>query len=495
MRSGNYVRHAVKHFIRTPILIATVYLLSAAASGATVTVSNTNDSGPGSFRQALLDASNGDTIIFDLASCPCAIVMTSGTFETNKDLTITGPGAELLRIDGNGGNVSDPNRRRIFATSGTVTVENLTFANSFGISGGGIANAGHLTLRNVVVRNNTAALSGAVGGIDNVGVLFVIDSAIYSNFGAGGGGIVNNGTTTVINSTISSNGAGQGGGINVNQGSLTVINSTITNNRSGSGPIEFTDGGGLKIFPAGNADLRNTIIAGNFRENGAIPNDVGGTVASANSSLIGDAGSSGGVVHGANGNIVGVNGIGTIPTGSVLDPALQNNGGETSTHALVPGSPAINAGNNSLALDTSGNLLTTDQRGAGFPRIVAGNVDMGSFEAPAPDSDGDGVPDADDNCAGTPNPDQLDTDGDGAGDACDADDDNDGVADAADNCPVTANPDQADFDLDGIGDACDQQTGPPSNKDQCKDGNWARFNFPRSFANQGDCLRFLIFGN
>jgi hypothetical protein len=111
------------------------------------------------------------------------------------------------------------------------------------------------------------------------------------------------------------------------------------------------------------------------------------------------------------------------------------------------------------------------------------------------DSDGDGVVDELDNCDATPNPDQLDSDGDGIGNACDSDDDNDGVADGVDNCPLTSNPDQADFDHDGIGDTCDSQTGPPSEKEQCKNGGWARFNFPRLFTNQGDCLRFLVFGN
>ncbi|HUR99438.1 MAG TPA: choice-of-anchor Q domain-containing protein [Pyrinomonadaceae bacterium] len=474
-----------------PILIL-VFVAASAAFGATLTVVNTNDGGAGSFRQALLDASNGDTITFDLTGCPCVIVMTSGTFQTNKNLTIIGPGPDQLRIDGNGGSQTDPLRQRILSTTGIVTLEGLTFANSAGNTGGGIGNGGQLTVRNVVVRNNSNLLTGGVGGIDNVGVLVVIDSAIYSNFGAGGGGIVNNGTATVINSTISSNGAGQGGGISVYAGNLTVINSTITNNRSGGGPIEVSDGGGLKIFSLGQVHLRNTIIAGNFRGTGTVTNDIGGFVTSANSSLVGDAGSSGGVVHGTNGNIVGVNGVGTIPTASVLNPTLQNNGGLTPTHALVAGSPAINAGNNSLALDAAGNPLTNDQRGAGFPRVIGANVDIGAFEAPAPDSDGDGVPDATDNCVSTSNSDQLDTDGDGFGNACDVDDDGDGVADGADNCPLTANSDQADFDLDGIGDTCDPQTGPPSNKDQCKNGGWMRFNFPRTFSNQGDCLRFLI---
>jgi hypothetical protein len=71
------------------------------------------------------------------------------------------------------------------------------------------------------------------------------------------------------------------------------------------------------------------------------------------------------------------------------------------------------------------------------------------------DTDGDGVPDGLDNCPTVYNPDQIDTDGDGQGDACDPDDDDDGVEDGSDNCPLTSNPDQTDTDEDGQGDACD----------------------------------------
>lgn len=87
----------------------------------------------------------------------------------------------------------------------------------------------------------------------------------------------------------------------------------------------------------------------------------------------------------------------------------------------------------------------------------------------ARDADGDGIADEDDNCPGDHNPNQLDFDGDGFGDACD-DHDLDGVVDASDNCPEVPNPDQADQDRDGLGDACDEDVdgdGVPDDQDLC----------------------------
>ena len=84
-------------------------------------------------------------------------------------------------------------------------------------------------------------------------------------------------------------------------------------------------------------------------------------------------------------------------------------------------------------------------------------------------------------------------DNDGLADCVDPDDDNDGVPDGSDNCPFVANADQADADQDGIGNVCDVQTGPPT-KDQCKNGGWQFFNFPRTFQNQGDCIQYVNTG-
>ena len=101
--------------------------------------------------------------------------------------------------------------------------------------------------------------------------------------------------------------------------------------------------------------------------------------------------------------------------------------------------------------------VTTVQFGffsADFPAGQTSFIEASLMLAPT-DTDDDGVADVDDNCPMQSNPDQGDTDQDGAGNVCDMDDDDDGLADGLDNCPLVANPSQADGDGDGIGNACD----------------------------------------
>ncbi|HEY0460105.1 MAG TPA: thrombospondin type 3 repeat-containing protein [Pyrinomonadaceae bacterium] len=462
------------------------------AEGATLTVTSTSPIfQPGSLSYTISQAADGDTVNFNLPGCPCQIPIFNSGIVIDKNLTITGPGAKQLVL------AKGDVLAQIFQINAgkTVTISGIALrraASNFP-TGAVVKNlGGNLTLDNVIVSGSFDAFNeGAILNSLN-GTLNITNSTISGNSGNQGGALLNyDGTVKISNTTISGNvGSAGGGGIWNRSGALTIVNSTITNNRTAEINGVPSPGGGIYI-EGGTVTLHNTIVAGNFSFNGA--GDIYGTVATANNNLIGDAGSSGGIMNGVSGNIVGNGGVGTIDINTVLSAALADNGGETPTHALLPGSSAVNAGSSALAVDTNGSPLATDQRGTGFPRIL-GIVDIGAYELFV-DSDGDTVPDANDNCPLVSNPDQLDTDGDGAGNVCDADDDNDGAADAVDNCPLVSNPDQADFDLDGIGDTCDPQTGPASDKEQCKNNGWTRFNFPQTFSNQGDCLRFLRRGD
>ncbi|WP_278466106.1 choice-of-anchor Q domain-containing protein [Gimesia maris] len=184
------------------------------------------------------------------------------------------------------------------------------------------------------------------GGIANLAKLTIVNSTISANFASGNGsGIDNSGVLSIINSTISGNGSNtlRGGGI-YNSGVIDIVNSTLTANRA-------SYGGGIYNDSYGTLTVSNTIIAGNtVVHEGA---QVSGSFTS-NASIIQDS----------------IEGL--------IDPVLKDNGGLTQTHALLPGSAAINAGTNNIAIDAE---LTTDQRGAGFARIIYGIVDIGAFEA------------------------------------------------------------------------------------------------------------------
>jgi hypothetical protein len=121
--------------------------------------------------------------------------------------------------------------------------------------------------------------------------------------------------------------------------------------------------------------LHNTLVAGNFRgATGTTPDDVNDRLdPGGDYNLVGDGTNMTGLNDGVNGNLVG---SADNPIDPLLGP-LADNGGPTLTHALLPGSPAIDAGNNAYATDW-------DQRGPGYPRIVNGVIDIGAFEVQAP---------------------------------------------------------------------------------------------------------------
>ena len=284
------------------------------------TVTNLNDSGAGSLRQAIANVDPGGTINFAVSGT----ILLLNELVINKDLTIQGN--MPITVSGN-------NAVRVFVVNaGTfVTLDSLTIANgNTPGDGGGIYNNGMLTVNNSTISGNSA--------------------------GNAGGGILNNGTLTVNNSTLYGNSAtgNGGGGIFNNGGTLTVNNSTLSGNNGGTNYEQLYLG-------SGTLNLGNTIIANSLSPNDCVVD--GGTFNDLGNNLIEDTGTGAcGLVNGVNGNIIG------------FDPslgALANNGGSTRTHALLPGSLAINAGN-----CTSG--PATDQRGATRPQDAT--CDIGAYE-------------------------------------------------------------------------------------------------------------------
>jgi hypothetical protein len=283
--------------------------------------------------------------------------------------------------------------------------------------------------------------------------------------------------TTISGNVDSDGGVGLGALLCMN-GALNIRNSTIAFNRVGSGANAGIQLSGCAL------NIGNSIVAQNLAATNPDIQLSSGSITSVGGNLIGNT----------NGFPAGTFNQTNDQTG--VDPllgALQDNGGNVTTHSLLPGSPAINTGINANAVDPFDNSpLTTDARGAGFSRILGDTVDKGAYESQVlgTDNDDDNIPDTDDNCPSTSNADQADTDGDGQGDACDSDDDGDNIPDT---CDVDSNPGATDFDNDGIVDSssCDTEIGPPTTKDQCKDGGWMLFTTPRRFKNQGDCLQFV----
>ena len=324
-------------------LLAGVLPLGAA----THIVTNTSDSGPGSLRQAIAQASAGDTIQFSLPN-PSTITLTSGELLLDKNLTITGPGAAQLAVSGN-----QPSRLFEIGAGATVTLSGLTMENGYDTSdygGGGLLNHGTLTLINSTVAGNS------------------VDSAV-GNENSDGGGLYNDGTLTLTNSTITGNSAAEGGGL-YNDGPLTLTNSTIAGNTA-------TYGGGLfnSSGDAGNQGaltLKSTLLAGNGSGgNCYFDSRSGGTNTSQGYNLSDDNTCAFFFTTPGDENQV-VAGVGLDPQG------LQNNGGPTQTIALLPTSPAVDHIPSAQCTDIQGHPVTTDQRGLARPQGVG--CDVGAFE-------------------------------------------------------------------------------------------------------------------
>ena len=323
----------------------------------------------------------------------------------NKDVTIRGLGADDTIVQAHDQTPDEALARVFLVEEGaTVVLESVTIRHGRPSRqeecGGGIMNHGTLTIENCVVSDNA---SNAGAGICNRGALTLINSTVSDNtadgiappgYEAGDGGGIKcvRGTLTLINSTISDNKSedadphfddGSGGGVVVLLNCTAVFtNSTISSNRAAS-----VAGG---VYIAGTLRLVNCTISDNHASGECGGVYVRGHLDYVNTIIAGNAGKGGSCVVGGPGgyqgkgsvgtnsnNLVGGGGCDSDYSGDPMLGPLADNGGPTLTHALLPGSPAIDA------IPVISCTLPTDQRG-GLRPIVQTSADtpcdIGAFE-------------------------------------------------------------------------------------------------------------------
>jgi hypothetical protein len=353
----------------------TIYTVTSAADDAVGVSCAATPSQCNTLRDAVFSASSGsDSITFSaLFNSPQTITLTGGEILISHSVTITGPGANLLAISGN--QVS-----RIFrVASGTVlTLGGATLRDGLaGDVGGAIVSDGGLSLSFCVVTGNKAPGSNTGGGVYEAGGSTIIFGCTFDNNSAGtGAGIeVINATATITNCTFSGNVASSNGGAIsfrpfTGIQTLRVRNTTIAYNRSpGAGGI-FVDSSNASVTAAA-TQINNTLFGNNVGASVATGGVNSATVTSGGFNLASDGG--GGFLVGANDQIN-------------VDPRLgplSLNGASTPTHALLGGSPALDAGKNS-------GPPPLDQRTAPRPFVISGitppggdSSDIGAVEMQA----------------------------------------------------------------------------------------------------------------
>jgi hypothetical protein len=268
MKKEKIMIENMQNLVGVTMMVLAMCSMAVTGRAATITVTNTFDSGAGSLRHALAVANDGDTI--DATGVSGTIFLTTGELQITHNVTINGPGAGSLAINGNG-------TYRVFENfASNVAISGFTITNGFAsgtLTGGGILNHGGLTLSDSSIVGNTASHpvgGGSGGGIysegwsSGNGRLTVRNSTISNNVCADlGGGITGDGATvTVSNCSISGNtamhpGGGVGGGIAMNDipettNTLTVTNSVISGNQS-------RQGGGIVVAGATVTISKSTI--------------------------------------------------------------------------------------------------------------------------------------------------------------------------------------------------------------------------------------------
>jgi hypothetical protein len=389
------------------VAIAALLLLAPSAGAVTFAVSNTDDMGAGSLRQAITDANTaGGPDVVDATGVSGTINLESALPLLTGEIEIRGPGAGALTVRRNAVSAF-----RIFNVIVTkAEISGLTIANGLNTSsingGAGIVNnQGTLTLRDAVVTGNVNAGTGNAengGGIENSGAsssstatATIINSTVSGNTAAGyGAGIFNGafGTLTLRNSTVSGNvaqgGAGcvGGGGIH-NEETLIVDNSTVTGN---SAPPNGPAGGILSCSDRGSTTVIDSTVARNSASPGRPANlAVARGSASLQGTIVAEPLSGGpncfiqapatltsNGYNLADDSSCNLTGTADQPGTNPLLGVLADNGGPTQTMAPAPDSPAVDGG------VSAG--LATDQRGLSRP------IDLPSIPN-APGGDGSDI--------------------------------------------------------------------------------------------------------
>ena len=335
----------------------TVHLINALADNSPV-VWNTNDSGPGSLRQAIANAFPGAYINFATNLAGATILLTSGQLMISSNLTIDASAlAGGLAINGNHAN---PIFYIVGSPTPTIKLAALILTNGYSSSraGGAIVNGAVLSLNNCTLAGNSTGSGAAGGAIYNSGLLTLTGCTFSGNVAGSAGAILNQSSVcTVQNCTFAGNtaSAGIGGAILSDYGAtLNLLHCTFTGNSS-------TGLGGDVFNVLSLVNTTNTIMAG------STPDDI----YNVSNSVVGSTNTFGGsnivqVIDNA-GTLIGTSTI--LAVNPNLAP-LGNYGGPTPTMPPLPGSPAIDA--------APFTTLLTDQRG--YPRMFGRAPDIGAVE-------------------------------------------------------------------------------------------------------------------
>jgi predicted outer membrane repeat protein len=352
-------------------------LLVEPSLAATLTITNLADSGPGTLRQTIAEAAPGDTIEFAVTG---TIKLVTGPVVVDRSLTIVGPGAANLALDGGLTN------RLLNIASGPVELSGLRFLDGFASgNGGAISNAAKLTVMQCVFSNNFSVNHG--GAIFSDGDLTVRDCTFARNYTldvGDGGAIHGDGSISVADSSIQDCIAVSGGGLQLgwpntaSRSSGEVRRTIFTGNRTDA------DGEGGAIANWGTLVLADCIFLRNVGSGSAIGNI--GTITITNCNIQngdtrGDWPSAGGVKNDGNGQLVdsrvsgnfGYLGGGVFNTGNLVVRRSTIEG----NHALYSGQGIANYGGN-LTLSDSAVLVNGSQflNSGGGIFVFSGNVTL-----------------------------------------------------------------------------------------------------------------------